>query len=352
LDAGGSGDLRRIEVDRGAWSEVHVSGVVAPGDDPVAVAVRALDACDAAIARLYGPAVGTLPRDVPGWLYLRRFVHAGGQCPSWTGVSAVGFRDRGRGPKWQALPGGARALIAGDGRARTTLVTGVARPGPTLRAGYEATFEAVFKSLAALGIAPGSLARTWCHFRDVLAAYDAFNDARRDAFRRHGVAGDRLPASTGIQAIPAGGEALVVDALAFDGPGIAWEPVANPAQCDAPRYGSLFSRCVRVRGAGPDQWLVSGMASIGEDGQSLHRGDREAQVSGTVERARALLRAGGLDLDDVVAGVAYLDPADPAGAAAEVDASPLAGLPLARAVGDVCRPELKFELELTAFDPR
>jgi enamine deaminase RidA (YjgF/YER057c/UK114 family) len=214
---------------------------------------------------------------------------------------------------------------------------------------YEKTFEDVLARLAFMGFGARELARTWCYFRDVLIEYPAFNDVRRQAFTRYGLIPGPLPASTGIQGILDSGQHLSMDALAFSGPDVNQSIVLNPAQCEAPEYGSLFSRAVRIAGVGPVQCIVSGMASIGEDGKSLFIGDPEAQVDDTLKRAGLLLESCGMGWNNVVSGTAFLHPDHVERLQRKLPATVLGNVPLAWAVADVCRPELLFEIELMAF---
>jgi enamine deaminase RidA (YjgF/YER057c/UK114 family) len=55
--------------------------------------------------------------------------------------------------------------------------------------------------LARAGMRFGDVMRTWIHVRDIDRDYDALNEARTKFFRDRGI--ERLPASTGVQGIPA-----------------------------------------------------------------------------------------------------------------------------------------------------
>lgn len=341
--------LQRIEIDRESWIEIHLAGVLDACDRAVELALSSLLPCDAAMIRLYGPSRLSVPKEIPKKFAVSLFRHAGRVEPEWTGVYAIGFRA-GKAPVVSyRLKDSGCAIITGDEKAKSVLLTGVSILADTLSSSYQRTFSQVFVDLNELGFAPSCLARTWCYFKDVLIAYREFNEIRRAEFERLGITAQRLPASTGIQAIPASGHPLVMDALAFCGSHVEVESVANPAQCDASKYGSLFSRGVRITGAGPDELIASGMASIGDLGESLYIGDRKAQLLSTQDRALALLESNGLELDDIVSGIAYLDPKDPYRAREELMASELGRVPLALATGEVCRPELLFEVEFMAY---
>ena len=79
--------------------------------------------------------------------------------------------------------------------------------------------------------------------------------------------------------------------------------------CEAYDYASpvAFSRGMAVcLPGGARMVFVSGTASVGPDGRSLHPGDFEAQARRAYENARAVLRAAGADWADVVKATVYL----------------------------------------------
>jgi enamine deaminase RidA (YjgF/YER057c/UK114 family) len=143
----------------------------------------------------------------------------------------------------------------------------------------------------------------------------------------------------------------VADALAFAGPGVRREVISNPRQSEATQYGKLFSRAQRVQAGGVAELLVSGTAAVGPGGETLHPGDPTAQLADTVECVASLLEAGGMHWADVTGGIAYLHPAHCAALLAGLPGTALRGLPLALAPATVCRPDLLFELELSAARP-
>jgi 2-iminobutanoate/2-iminopropanoate deaminase len=74
---------------------------------------------------------------------------------------------------------------------------------------------------------------------------------------------------------------------------------------DYPRP-SAFSRGMEVSLGGARLIFVSGTASVGPNGESLHIGDFSAQAWRAFENARAVLQAGGADWPDVVKTTVYL----------------------------------------------
>ncbi|MGC8863544.1 MAG: RidA family protein [Armatimonadota bacterium] len=135
-------------------------------------------------------------------------------------------------------------------------------------------------------------------------------------------------------------------------------PVRVPEfMCEAYHYPrpSAFSRGMEVRLAGVRMVFVSGTASVGSDGNSLHSGDFRSQARRAFENARAVLRACGADWRDVVKTTIYLRDIDRDYAALNdvrcayfrevgIEKYPASTCVEAR----LCRPELLVELDLIA----
>jgi 2-iminobutanoate/2-iminopropanoate deaminase len=78
--------------------------------------------------------------------------------------------------------------------------------------------------------------------------------------------------------------------------------------CEAYDYlkPAAFSRGMEVRLAGARLVFVSGTASVGPAGQSLHPGDFRGQARRAFENARAVLASAGADWHDVVKATVFL----------------------------------------------
>ena len=76
---------------------------------------------------------------------------------------------------------------------------------------------------------------------------------------------------------------------------------------EAPEYGSAFSRGQRIDlPGGVTQLLISGTASVGEHGETLHAGDFRAQLWRTYRNITRLLAAEGATWRDIVRTTCYL----------------------------------------------
>ena len=125
---------------------------------------------------------------------------------------------------------------------------------------------------------------------------------------------------------------------------------------EAPRYGSSFSRGLRLDLNGLTILLISGTASIGSNGETLHVGDFRAQIRRTYSNITALLAAEGVTWKDIVRTTCYLRDIERDYAAfneertafyAEQGLDPLPASTGIQAI--LCRPELLVEIEAIAM---
>lgn len=76
---------------------------------------------------------------------------------------------------------------------------------------------------------------------------------------------------------------------------------------EAPAYGSAFSRGLRIDlPGGVTHLLISGTASVGENGETLHPGDFRAQLWRTYRNLTRLLSAEGATWADIVRTTCYI----------------------------------------------
>jgi enamine deaminase RidA (YjgF/YER057c/UK114 family) len=115
---------------------------------------------------------------------------------------------------------------------------------------------------------------------------------------------------------------------------------------------SSFSRALRLEFGNVVVLLISGTASIGANGESLHVGDFRAQMRRTFDNITALLEAEGATWKDVVRTTCYLRDMERDYAAfneertafyREQELDPLPASTGIQAI--LCRPELLVEIE-------
>ncbi|HOK44933.1 MAG TPA: Rid family hydrolase [Bryobacteraceae bacterium] len=138
--------------------------------------------------------------------------------------------------------------------------------------------------------------------------------------------------------------------------------ISNPAVLNEaynyPRPSS-FSRGIRLDLGNITVLLISGTASIGPNGETLHPGDFRAQTRRTFANITALLEAEGATWKDVVRTTCYLRDIDRDYAAfneertAFYKAQGLDPLPASTGIqAHLCRPDLLVEIEAIAVFQR
>lgn len=121
-------------------------------------------------------------------------------------------------------------------------------------------------------------------------------------------------------------------------------------------YGSAFSRGMRIDLKDVSILLISGTASIDDQGRTVHEGDLRAQTRRTFENIGALLAAEGATWHDIVRTTCYLRDIERDYQAfneertsfyKEERLSPLSASTGIQAI--LCRPDLLIEIEAIAM---
>lgn len=202
--------------------------------------------------------------------------------------------------------------------------------------------------------------RTWFFLDDILSWYDDFNLARNDVFKTFGLLNgspkSMIPASTGIRGRNARGHRCTMDLLAtrpLEGREFSVERLHNPLQNEAPEYGSSFPRGLSVATDRCRYFLVSGTASIDEQGNTVYPGDFDSQAKRTIDNIESLLASGGAVFDDICQASAFVKfPEDVERMRLILRQRGLENLPLVCTIEDVCRDDLLVELDATAVIAR
>lgn len=213
-------------------------------------------------------------------------------------------------------------------------------------------FEKAALALSQAGGSMKSIVRTWVWIKDILSWYDDFNKVRTNFFRKHGIinnsGGYNLPASTGIGIGPAGGAKCALDVFAVVNDKISIEHlVGGGEQGSAFDYGSAFSRASSSVTPAGKTVFISGTAAVSLSGETEHVGDIDAQVDATMAHARAILSDMGCTEDDIVQSIVYSKTRE----VEQVFNKKYGDLswPRIMVIGDICRDDLLFEIEVTAF---
>jgi len=215
-----------------------------------------------------------------------------------------------------------------------------------------AVFEKMEQLLTQAGMAFTDIARTWFYLRDLLDWYDAFNAVRTRFFRERGVFEKMIPASTGIGAGSAAGEAVVCALLAVKPRSDAVRVFAVPSPLQGPAldYKSSFARAVEIVQPGSRLLTISGTASIAPNGETVHAGDAGRQIERTMGIVHAILESRGMDWGHTARAIAYFKDIREAHLLEQYCVeNHLPGLPVVLSHADICRSDLLFELELDAI---
>ena len=307
---------------------------------PVTVAAPATEAMERAFGKVNWPVT---------WV-------EGGVCDRSPIAGVQVFAFNGRKVGRLTLDGRVVGSVYDDGDARFCLMGGL---GPDEIAGTRAdqterTLDQMQTVLVQGGFALGDVVRTWFFLDDLLSWYDAFNEVRTRVYSQTKFRSGFLPASTGVAGRNPAGTALAVSARAMQPLSSASraEEVYSPLQCPAPEYGSSFSRAIEINSAGLRRLFISGTASIGPDGRTLHAGDVRPQIGLSMEVVEAILKSRRMSFADVTRATAYFQSPDDAPAfAAWCDQRESPKLRVISAGCDICRAELLFEIELDAVTP-
>ncbi len=196
------------------------------------------------------------------------------------------------------------------------------------------------------------VARTWIHLRNIQRDYAEFNRARRDFYRLAGIT--LLPASTGIEGspFPEAHNFLLSFYAIKSTPQPEFQAMTTPTLNEACTYGSDFSRGIRVADGNKETLLVSGTASVDEEGLTAHPGDVRAQVNRMLLNISTLLAGRGASLLNVASFITYLkDPADAVCLREVLRERGFDGTPNVLVQAAVCRPDLLCEMEALAILP-
>ena len=199
---------------------------------------------------------------------------------------------------------------------------------------------------------PHHCLRTWIYVRDIDHNYAGVVAGRNACFEKIGLTKDtHFIASTGIAGTHRDPRVLVMmDALAI--PDVDPDTIrylqAPGHLCPTADYGVAFERGTSFVYDGLRYTLISGTASIDNQGRILYPGDAGRQAQRTLENIRALLAADGTDDRHIQSALVYLrNPEDTAAVRTVIDKE-LPCLDYLLLHAPVCRPGWLVEIECVA----
>lgn len=223
----------------------------------------------------------------------------------------------------------------------------------------EAMFRQAERLLRTAGATYQDVVRTWIYISNILDWYTDFNTIRNHCYSEYGFFGNDnlktraeqiyLPASTGIEGKNPSGLPATMDVFAIHrspGTAIQIRPLYGVKQRSPFRYGSAFSRAVVIEESHSKLILVSGTASINEQGKSVFIGDPRAQIQQTLNVITTLIASEGATLQDICEATVFLKRRQDfpvyQGIAQQAGIS---NAPSVHVIADICRDELLFELD-------
>jgi enamine deaminase RidA (YjgF/YER057c/UK114 family) len=248
-----------------------------------------------------------------------------------------------------ALPSGQNGLAFSiGGRKRVLLANICGLPGKSETEAYS-MYQAAEKLLQEERMSFRDVIRTWIHLRHIDEDYPALNRGRTGFYR--GLNLDLMPASTGIGGLPPfPSHNMCLSLYAIEGSAREAQRMSASTLNEAWMYGSDFSRGIKLAGQNGMTLFISGTASVDEQGQTVHRGEFDAQAERMLLNISTLLANQKSSWRDIVSAITYLkNPSDALRLSRILKQNQIPQFPNAIVQASVCRPELLCEMEALAI---
>lgn len=197
--------------------------------------------------------------------------------------------------------------------------------------------------------------RTWYYLNNILDWYPDFNKARTSFFRQHDMFNKRIPASTGIDGRNCFSAKICFELMAImpKSNEFSIEIIDSPLQCSANNYGSSFSRAMQYSDSEYSNMTVSGTASIGPDGKTMHINDINKQIELSFRVVDAILKSQNYSSTDIIRAYAYCRDKSFSKAFYEyLRTSEYDGTLFICTENKICRDDLLFEIEVDVIKKR
>lgn len=223
----------------------------------------------------------------------------------------------------------------------------------------EAMFRQAERILRNEGAIYQDVIRTWIYISDILEWYNDFNAVRNHCYSDYGLLGNDdstkqaeqiyLPASTGIEGKNPSAFPATMDVFAIHrspSSTVKIRPMYGAKQRSPFRYGSAFSRAIVIEEPDNKLILVSGTASIDENGKSVFLDDPAAQIRNSLNVVSELISSEGATLLDICEATVFIKHKKDFPTFHEIIGQMgIPNIPSVNVVADVCRNELLFELD-------
>lgn len=196
-------------------------------------------------------------------------------------------------------------------------------------------------------------ARTWIYVRDVDVNYAGIVKARRELFDDWGLkAGTHYIASTGINGLVKDHKNLVsMDTYTVTGLEQSRIQYLHAYENLSPThlYGVTFERGTALHFEDRTQILISGTASIDNEGQIVAPEDIRCQTERTFENIKALLEEAGADFEDMAQMIVYIRDIADFNKVGNYISKHFPKVPKVITWAPVCRPGWLVEVECVAY---
>jgi enamine deaminase RidA (YjgF/YER057c/UK114 family) len=218
----------------------------------------------------------------------------------------------------------------------------------------ENILDSAEKILKQVDMSFGDTIRTWYYLDDITVWYADFNKARDSFFQRHEIFKKRIPSSTGIGGRNVTGGKLCLELIAVrqKGEKMTIQTVLSPLQCSATNYGSSFSRALQYTDGEFSNLTISGTASIGPGGETMHINDMVKQVEMTFTVVKAILDSNGFSFGDIIRAYAYCRDKKQSNVFFEYCKEHIPeGIVFICTENQICRENLLFEIDIEVNRP-
>ena len=195
--------------------------------------------------------------------------------------------------------------------------------------------------------------RTWFFVRDVDTQYKGLVLARWENFAQHGLIPEtHYIASTGIGGNPSDPKAIIqLGCYALSGfkPEQQRYLYATSHLNRTSEYGVTFERGTLLQFGDRNHAIISGTASINNQGEVMYVGDVEMQARRMWENVETLLAEAGMTMDNAAQLVVYLRDAADYEVVSQMFREKYPNVPTVFTLAPVCRPTWLIEMECFAI---
>ena len=226
-------------------------------------------------------------------------------------------------------------------------------PQKKLSDGFRHALLIIDDCLDEAGMDYNNLVRTWFYLGQIYENYSEFNMMRKNLYEDRNInyseVSNELPASTCIEGY---GEAsaITTEFLCYDKNTINMKRIYNRNQNEADGqnylYSPTFSRAQCLTSSHFTELQISGTASIGTNGDTVHLNNSYKQIEQSLINVRELLRKANMDFQDICIATCFFKHEHDYHIFDEILRNlNITAFPHIKVKGNVCRDNLLFEID-------